>query len=247
MKISNTRGPGAGTRIGASRPAAAPTRSAAVNAAPKAGDATSILGIPESEFTPKVRDAIMHLLHEVENLRSELEQTRARMSELEKLADQDALLPIANRRAFVRELSRMLAFAQRYGGEVSVLYFDVNDMKQINDTHGHAAGDAALAHIATYLAQNVRESDMVGRLGGDEFGVILAKASENEAAQKAQSLADGLEQSPLAWKGHVIPVHASFGAYALKGAEDAAAMLHQADQAMYSDKRGADSRVNRNR
>ena len=90
-------------------------------------------------------------------------------------------MPVANRRSFVRELSRMLSYAQRYGGEISVLYFDVNDMKSINDTYGHAAGDAAIGHVANLLAASIRESDVVGRLGGDEFGIILANAPESEA------------------------------------------------------------------
>ncbi len=130
-------------------------------------DSTSVLGVPEPEFTPKVRDAIYSLLEEVGKLREELEQSKHRISQLEKLADEDPMVPISNRRSFVRELSRMLSYAQRYGGAISVLYFDINDMKSINDTHGHAAGDAAIAHVAGHLAASIRESDVVGRLGGD--------------------------------------------------------------------------------
>src|SRR5581483_1972703 len=103
----------------------------------------------------------------------ELVQANARIVELERLADEDALMPVANRRAFVRELSRMIAFTQRYGLPSSVVYFDINGMKQINDSHGHTAGDAALQHIAKILVDNIRSSDLVGRLGGDEFAVIL--------------------------------------------------------------------------
>lgn len=242
MKISGPRGPASGApvayggRVGRS---GAPTEAKAGGAVGSVRDTTSILGIPETEFTPKVRDAILHLLREVESLRAELEQSRNRIAHLEKLADQDALVPVANRRAFVRELSRMLAFAQRYGGQVSVLYFDIDDMKRINDTHGHAAGDAAIAHVARTLLDHVRESDVVGRLGGDELGVILAKASEAEATLKAESLASLISGTPLEWQGQQIDVRVSFGAYALKGAEDAAAMLHQADRAMYAAKPGA--------
>jgi hypothetical protein len=69
-----------------------------------------------------------------------------------KAADQDMLLPILNRRAFVRELSRFIGFAERYGTPASVVYFDLNNFKHINDAHGHAAGDSVLQHFASLLA-----------------------------------------------------------------------------------------------
>ncbi|MEE8145917.1 MAG: diguanylate cyclase, partial [Kiloniellales bacterium] len=88
---------------------------------------------------------------EVQRLRDELERAKKRLNQLEALADRDALTPVLNRRAFVRELSRMMAFTVRYKTPSSVLYFDVNGMKQINDSLGHAAGDAALNHLAGVL------------------------------------------------------------------------------------------------
>src|SRR6185503_8659165 len=127
----------------------------------------SVLGIPEGEFTPRVRDAIMTLMGEVDSLRRELSQTRVRLEEVEKTADQDHLLPLLNRRAFVRELTRYIAFAGRYGTPASLIYFDLDGFKTVNDTHGHAGGDAVLKNFAQVLSDNVRDSDCVGRLGGD--------------------------------------------------------------------------------
>jgi PleD family two-component response regulator len=89
---------------------------------------TSILGIPEAEFTPKVRDAIMGLMSEVDSLRRELSQTRSRLDEAEKTADQDHMLPLLNRRAFVRELTRYIAFTGRYNTPASLIYFDLNHL-----------------------------------------------------------------------------------------------------------------------
>lgn len=238
MKIGNSRPAGGATRLGGVGAARATGAAAAASAAGPAPvqDAATILGIPEAEFTPKVRGAIMTLLKEVDVLRHELEKSKSRISYLEKLADEDALVPVANRRAFVRELSRMLSFAQRYDAQVSVLYFDVNDMKHINDTYGHSAGDAAIAHVAALLAENVRESDIVGRLGGDEFGVILANANEEAARRKAEQLAHAISTTPVQYKGQSIPVEITYGAYALKGGDDAHAMIDQADRAMYERK-----------
>jgi diguanylate cyclase (GGDEF)-like protein len=167
------------------------------------GDVTSILGIPEHELTAKVRSAILKLMEEVDRLRQELEKSTARISYLETLADQDTLLPVPNRRAFVRELTRMMAFSERYGAPGSLLYFDIDSMKDINDQFGHAAGDAALAHVADVLERNIRSSDVVGRLGGDEFGVILAQADPATANEKATLLADAIEKVPFEWRLHL--------------------------------------------
>src|SRR6201996_8257911 len=156
----------------------------------------SVLGIPESEFTPKVRDAIMGLMNEAENLRRELPQTKARQEDVEKPADQDGMLPLLNRRAFVRELTRYIAFTGRYNTPASLIYFDLNYLKKTNDEHGHAAGDAVLAHFATVLSAQVRDSDCVGRLGGDEFGVLLSHANQAQALQKADRLAGALKAAP---------------------------------------------------
>ena len=152
--------------------------------------AASVLGIPESEFTPRVRDAIMGLMGEVDNLRRELTQTRARLEDVVKTADQDGMLPLLNRRAFVRELTRYIAFTGRYNTPASLIYFDLNHLKRTNDTMGHAAGNAVLAHFADVLLAHVRDSDCVGRLGGDEFGVLLSHANQKQALKKADKKAD---------------------------------------------------------
>src|ERR1044071_3979608 len=170
------------------------------------GPSASVLGIPEAEFTPKVRDAIMKLMGEVENLRRELQMTRIRLEDMEKAADQDGMLPLLNRRAFVRELTRYINMAGRYNMPVSLIYFDLNHLKKTNDTYGHAAGDAVLEHFAQVLSKNVRESDCVGRLGGDEFGVLLPHANQTQALKKADSLAATLQASPVQWNSQDIPV-----------------------------------------
>jgi diguanylate cyclase (GGDEF)-like protein len=197
----------------------------------------SVLGIPEAEFTPSVRDAIMTLMGEVETLRRELQQTKTRLEEVEKTADQDHLLPLLNRRAFVRELTRYIAFSDRYGTPASLIYFDLDEFKTVNDTHGHAGGDAVLAHFAETLRVNVRDSDIVGRLGGDEFGVILSHATQEQAYKKADSLAARLKASPTEWRGQSIPMTFSYGAFELKSGESAETAMARADEAMYAHKR----------
>ncbi len=206
-------------------------------------DVATLAGIPEAELTPKVRAAIDRLLSDVAHLREELELAKRRIQHLEDLADQDVLVPVANRRAFVRELSRLMAFAQRYGTQGSVLYFDINGMKEINDSLGHGAGDAALRHVAEVLVGNVRASDMVGRLGGDEFGVILSQSDQEAARGKAERLAQAILSRPLEWEGRRLDIEISFGTYSFAGGESVDDALAAADHAMYRHKktRGGES------
>jgi diguanylate cyclase (GGDEF)-like protein len=199
--------------------------------------AASVLGIPEAEFTPKVRDAIMHLMSEADSLRRELSQTRARLEDVEKTADQDGMLPLLNRRAFVRELTRYISFTGRYNTPASLIYFDLNHLKKTNDTYGHAAGDAVLAHFADVLQAHVRDSDCVGRLGGDEFGVLLSHANQEQALKKADVLATALESSPTVWNGNSIPVSFAYGAFELKSGDNPDTAMARADQAMYAQKK----------
>jgi diguanylate cyclase (GGDEF)-like protein len=188
-------------------------------------------------LSPDLRATVARVLAEADQARRELEDARARIAQLERLADEDSLTPVANRRAFVRELSRMIAFTRRYGVPSSVIYFDVNGMKRINDTHGHPAGDAALRHVAQILCKNVRESDIVGRLGGDEFGVILAQTSQEQANAKGKALAEAISASRLRWGKIRIPVSAAYGVYSFSGADDAQVAIEAADKAMYQHKR----------
>ena len=205
------------------------------------GPSASVLGIPEAEFTPKVRDAIMGLMTEVDSLRRELQETKSRLDEVEKAADQDGMLPLLNRRAFVRELTRYIAFTGRYNTPASLIYFDLNHLKKTNDTHGHAAGDAILKHFADVLVTHVRDTDCVGRLGGDEFGVLLSHANQDQALKKADALAKALKDSPTEWNGNSFTVSFAYGAFELKSGDNPDVAMARADQAMYEQKKASRS------
>ncbi len=193
-------------------------------------DIANALGIPEAELTPRVHEVIAGLTAEIGHL-------RARLESLETVADQDSLLPILNRRAFVREMSRIMAFADRYDLTTSLVYFDLDSLKVINDTDGHAAGDAALRLVAALIAGNVRKSDIVGRLGGDEFGVILPKADQALADKKARALAKLLAAQPFLWQGKVRSLTVAFGVHTFVKSDDPEAAIAAADKAMYAVKR----------
>lgn len=199
-------------------------------------DAAAVLGIPEAELTPKVRAAIAALSKEIIGLRGRLARGRARIAQLKRLADEDALVRVANRRAFLRELSRMVAAARRYGTRIAVLYFDIDNMKHVNDAFGHVAGDAVIAHVASILRGNVRGSDMVGRLGGDEFGVVLANTNEHTARAKAKQLSRVIAATPVRIGDRSIAIRITHGVCTFEAGDDAQAMIANADRAMYAHK-----------
>jgi diguanylate cyclase (GGDEF)-like protein len=243
MKVNEPVRTGTASKAGASRTVAAtagvtsvsPVQS--VTSASAVVDVQGLLGIPAQELTPRVRDAFVKLLREVEMLRGDLDRARAQLEEMERLADTDTLSPIANRRAFVRELTRIMSYATRYKVPTSLLFFDLNGLKQINDTHGHAAGDAVLIHVAGIFQDNIRGSDVVGRLGGDEFAVILSHATEDQAQAKAKQLIDALAESVVIHDGKSIKISSAVGVYTFGPGETPAMVLERADIAMYEHKR----------
>ena len=235
MKIEGDRA----SRASAPRRAGSAKRgSAGAAASPsrRVKDSIASMGIPEAELTPKVRTAITALMEEVARLREELHGSSGRIEHLERLADQDSLVPVYNRRAFVRELTRAISMTERYGTPSTVIYFDVDNMKQINDSYGHPAGDAALRHVAETLVEQVRDSDIVGRLGGDEFGVILYQIDADVAADKSVQLAKDIAKQPIPFNDDELAISVTYGAYTFNGVEDASQALAEADKAMYASK-----------
>jgi diguanylate cyclase (GGDEF)-like protein len=236
MKIERSTNSPRASRVATRAGAAAGSTGAAVPR--EIADVTSIMGLAARDLTQKVREALVTLIAEVDRLRHEVARKDARIAQLEQLADQDTLVPVANRRAFVREMSRVMSFSERYGAASSLIFLDVNGLKQINDTFGHAAGDAALFRVATTLAENVRGSDLVGRLGGDEFGILLVQADEKAAIAKAERLVGIIAARPLEWAGATIPLRLAFGTFTFSGGESARDALDAADRAMYAQKHG---------
>jgi diguanylate cyclase (GGDEF)-like protein len=176
------------------------------------------------------------LLAEIERLQAELKVEQAKVAQLEATADIDPLTKVFNRRGFDRELKRSLAYVKRYWTRAALIYLDLDGFKPVNDTYGHAAGDAILKAVAAKLVGSVRASDTVARLGGDEFGLILWNLSEADAAAKSWALEAALSEATVDWEGTTLGVGASIGFAMLGPSDELAAMLAKADQAMYARK-----------
>ncbi len=199
--------------------------------------------LQDAAIPTEARDAIVRLLKEIEFLRSEIEANNERIAELEDLADRDPLTPVVNRRAFVRELDRAKAYGDRYGSGASLIYLDLDDMKEINDRYGHSTGDQALVAVAEALVANVRSSDLVGRLGGDEFGIMLVRADQTAAQEKAQQLMKFIDDIEIKSENELIPVSVSYGIIELASQTNAETALAAADRAMYERKQEKNSRA----
>jgi diguanylate cyclase (GGDEF)-like protein len=188
-----------------------------------------------AEGTPS-RAPVRSIPAELAALLGEIERLQARVRELEATADTDPLTGVFNRRGFERELARTLAYVDRYWTRAALLYVDLDRFKPVNDTHGHAAGDAILKAVAATLARSVRASDTVARLGGDEFAVILWNLSEADAAKKARALEAAIGAIALDWDDGTLSGAASVGLTPIHPTDDAAKVTAAADQAMYARK-----------
>ncbi|WP_292172701.1 GGDEF domain-containing protein [Brevundimonas sp.] len=174
---------------------------------------------------------------EIERLRAEVEALRLRAEAAEAAADHDVLTPALNRRGFVAVLERTMAYCKRYEATAVLLYLDLDGFKGVNDSLGHAAGDAALVHVANLLLANSRAADAVGRMGGDEFALLMLNAGLDEGRDKATRLNAALAEG-FDWNGTRAPLGGSFGVRAWVDHEDAEVWLAEADAAMWVRKRG---------
>ncbi|MGY4285374.1 diguanylate cyclase (GGDEF)-like protein [Bradyrhizobium sp. LM2.7] len=169
----------------------------------------------------------------IRNLRNKLKAAMLRVAELEAAADTDFLLDIPNRRGFERELNRAIAYMKRYRASGALIVLDVDRLKPVNDSFGHAAGDEVLKAIAGALKRQIRASDVVGRLGGDEFALLLWNLSETDAKAKAAIFEQAVDELSFVFRGQRVTAGASAGVALLGPQSDAARALEQADAAMY--------------
>lgn len=169
-----------------------------------------------------------------------LQKLRRIQDQLARLATHDLLTGVLNARAFTEQLGHELDRKRRYARPLSVLYLDLDDFKVINDSHGHQTGDAVLRLVADAIRSSVRQADAVGRMGGDEFAVLMPETDARLADAAAQRLATGLRS---VFRG-TPTVTASIGVVSCT-ATDATTddLLRRADQAMYEAKRAGKDRV----
>ncbi|MGN6155701.1 MAG: GGDEF domain-containing protein [Sphingomicrobium sp.] len=176
---------------------------------------------------------------EIERLREKIAGLEERVRLLDALAHQDPMLPVPNRRGFMRELEALIGRVSRYGESAAMLFVDIDGLKRINDSFGHKAGDEALVQVACVLTNGVRKSDCVARLGGDEFGILLAHATEESARETAERLALLIEEHESHCDGNRLPLGVAIGVTVIGANDSAESVISRADRAMYREKSAA--------
>lgn len=191
---------------------------------------TPLLSAGKLEFSAFIRDI------------TERERVAA---ELRAMATTDFLTGLANRRHFIARMADELARMRRHDSlDAAVLMLDLDHFKRINDTHGHATGDALLKHFAALVESELRKIDTAGRVGGEEFAIILPGATPDEARVLAERLRTKVENHPLTRDGQAIGVSVSIGITAMKTSDSSPdTALIRADQALYRAKANGRNRV----
>jgi diguanylate cyclase (GGDEF)-like protein len=171
-----------------------------------------------------------------ETLEQENLELKSRIAALENLVLLDTLTPLYNRRYFMDMLDRWIWRANRHGADCGILFIDVDQMKAVNDAFGHLAGDNLLISVAQTLRSSVRRSDIVARIGGDEFGILLEKVDAASMPGKASKIANAVAAQPVDHAGHNIVASVSVGFAMIEAHVPASDTLNRADNAMYADK-----------
>jgi len=202
-------------------------------------DVALVMGIPETELTPRVQEALSIIMNEFDRLREELDRLQDHVAFLEKQADEDPVLPVLNRRALTRELSRVLVHAMQTETNASFLDIEIANLAEIKRRHGRAAADAVMTHVAGVLRQGVRASDVVGSLGDGDIGVILALTEGEAARDKAHELASAFAVHPFRWQGERLFLAVTWGFHAFVAGDTAASVIEGAERA----RRASDGRA----
>jgi two-component system, cell cycle response regulator len=191
----------------------------------------------EGELIARVK---AHL--KIKHLQDELKEKNALLQEL---SGTDDLTKLANRRRFMEQFANEFARAKRYKTELSFLILDLDFFKQVNDSHGHLAGDSVLVQIAKVMKESVRSSDLVGRYGGEEFGLLLPETGLKGSRVYADRIRKRIEDTRFEAAGKLIHVTVSGGisSYPEISVETVDELWRKADQALYRAKQNGRNRI----
>lgn len=171
---------------------------------------------------------------------SDITEVEMQKKSFEKLAITDKLTGLTNRFQFDVLFAHALHNAKRYSESLSLIMFDIDYFKNVNDTFGHNIGDVTLQHVAQTISQRLRSSDIFARWGGEEFMILLPKSGYDEAMKLAEDLRACVEREPFETIGHIT---ISFGVAVMEADDDEASLLQRADKALYKAKHQGRNRV----
>ena len=174
----------------------------------------------------------------------QIQQGRANQEELERLANIDSLTGLLNRGAILRKLSEQMKHAKRYRDELSLSLLDIDHFKKVNDQYGHLTGDDVLEQVAILMWQNIRDADIIGRYGGEEFIIILPRTDLSSALNVAERVRKMIEASKMKDpEGNMFGITVSQGISIYKLGEDEHSLISRADNALYKAKGNGRNRI----
>lgn len=205
------------------------------------------LGVMALEYTPgtgpRIERRVVEMVQQFSAHAALALRNAWLLEQVRKMADTDALTGVANRRTFEQVLEREVSRAGRNGEQVTLIMFDIDHFKAINDTHGHQMGDEILKKVAATLAAGCRDFDVPARYGGEEFAIVLPSCSSKESLVVAERLRRSLGEAD-----NPVPITASAGVATFPAhAVDPERLIAAADEALYESKRAGRDRVTRSR
>ena len=205
--------------------------------------------IPAEEYRQSIYYSVIHMALTMKSLNTAIVLIGACVYDLVKHvrqgADIDALTGLRNRRAFEADIAPSFVDTARNSGPVSLIIADIDHFKQVNDVWGHQAGDKAIASLGRLLAEMCRESDVVGRVGGEEFCILVKHCGEDDAARLGERIRFAFAQMIHAEIGDHIRLTASFGVAERGEGESYDRLFSRADAALYAAKDGGRNKVHR--
>jgi len=180
---------------------------------------------------------------EIEKLRQKVHFLEGKLKELSKEVKTDFLTNIANKKAVTEELKKQEAIYQRYGTNYSVVFFDIDHFKNINDTYGHDAGDVILKSLGLLFKRYARDIDLIGRFGGEEFVAILPNTDKEGAYKFAEKVRQIIEKTKFMYKNTRINVTVSGGVASRNETNSAEETLKLADEKLYKAKKSGRNKI----
>ena len=188
------------------------------------------------------RESLLQQRDSAESAQEKIRKLQEELSELSETVRVDQLTGVLNRRGLDEAMTREISRAER-GGQLSVAFLDIDNFKSLNDTYGHNVGDTALQHLAKVMQATVRPTDVVSRLGGEEFVILLPDTDVEAAVTTVQRLQRALTKQFFMGNNEKLLITFSAGVALLKSNEKANVVIHRADQAMYLAKKSGKNRV----
>jgi diguanylate cyclase (GGDEF)-like protein len=195
-------------------------------------DLAFVMDFPVEELTPKVYAALTNLVAEFNRQRDELEHTHDHALYLEEQADQHEYLPMLSRRGLLRHLSRIMAHSERAGLTNGFVYLHVRNLGEIRRVHGRKAAEHTLVHAAEVLQTELRDSDILGSLGGEDFGVVLTVTDAASIKDKAVELTSSLESRRVRWGVSSLDLEIWTGIHIFRSAPTPEEIIEAADRVM---------------